>query len=116
MTNTEMIDNYNRTYLWEILVPVWSKGVMEDWKEKVISISKGLTVCKKVKGYWLDPDFVEDRIYYPKANQAVIKESMLPVRVACNREQMTQIATYTKEFFKQESLMYYRLSDEVNFI
>jgi hypothetical protein len=40
-------------------------------------------------------------------------ERMIPVRIACNREQITQILKTTMEFYDQEAVMAYKVSEDV---
>ena len=93
--------------LWEILVPT----VMNDkpvrtryhrvWDEKVRSISRGLTVLTPAKGQWISPD------------GELFVERMIPVRIACTRDDIDKIADMTAKYYEQEAVMYYRVSDIV---
>ncbi len=91
--------------LWEILIPV-SKGTSKfsqahhrQWDEYVRSLAGGLTILHPTKkGYW------ESTI-----------ERMIPVRIACSKKQIVKIAAFTAKHYAQDSIMYYRLSNEVYF-
>ena len=94
--------------VWEILVPT----VMPDgrpirtrqhrvWDEKVRKITGGLTVMPPVRGQWVSSD---DELFL---------ERMIPVRIACTKEQITEIAIMTIKFYDQQAVMYYRISSEV---
>lgn len=100
--------------LWEILVPTdwegsWSYFEKDDhhkaWDNYVHSITGGLTVLRPTKkGYWTSDD---GKTY---------EEAMIPVRIFCTAANIKQIAEFTKTHYKQLSVMYYRLSDEVYFV
>lgn len=93
--------------LWEILVPT----VMDDkpirtrfhrvWDSKVRAISNGLTILTPVKGQWIS------------TNGNLFIERMIPVRIACTLSQIGEIASLTAKYYKQEAVMYYRISDFV---
>ena len=94
--------------IWEILVPTMTpKGrpirtrQHRVWDEKVRTITGGLTVMPPVRGQWVSPD---DKLFL---------ERMIPVRIACTREQITEIAIMTMQFYDQQAVMYYRISSEV---
>lgn len=87
--------------LWEILVPTSTpkkdrlrKNFHQAWDKKVSKISKGLTLLPKVYGKWVDS-----------------KEQSIPVRVACTKEQMEEIAKITIDHYDQEAVLYWRVSD-----
>jgi hypothetical protein len=95
-------------WLWQVLVPtVSNEGVTfghphhRAWDRKVQGIAGGLTVMKPVKGHWTAPD------------GTVMSERMIPVQVACTREQMVAIADATASHYEQSAVMYWRVSDEV---
>lgn len=94
--------------VWEILVPtVMPKGrpirtrQHRVWDEKVCQITGGLTVMPPVRGQWVSSD---DELFL---------ERMIPVRIACTREQIREIAVMTIDFYDQQAVMYYRISSEV---
>lgn len=96
--------------LWEILVPT----VMNDkpirtryhrvWDSKVREISGGLTILKPAKGQWTAP------------TGQLFAERMIPVRIACSEEQIEQIMAITLDYYKQEVIMAYRVSECVKFL
>jgi hypothetical protein len=96
--------------LWEILVPK-SNG-LEDidisvhniWDGRVRRITGGLTIHRSALGNWISP-----------AGELVV-ERMIPVRIACTTEEIHEIGHMTKEFYRQEKVMYYKVSDEVYII
>lgn len=86
--------------LWEILVPtVSNEGVPfrtryhKLWDKKVYEITNGLTILSPAKGRWVSP------------SGNLFAERMIPVRIACNREQITRILKTTMEFYNQEAVM-----------
>lgn len=95
--------------LWEILVPTVhvSSGrpirtrFHRVWDAKVRAISGGLTILPPAKGSWVAPDKV------------LFKERMIPVRIACTREQIEKIVDITLKYYEQQAVMAYRVSDIV---
>lgn len=95
--------------LWEILVPAsngklkikFSYAHHKEFDNFVKSLSGGLTVLKSAKGEWESPsgELFTDRI--------------IPVRIACSREDIEKIIDFTIEHYNQEAVMAYKLSDEV---
>ncbi len=94
--------------VWEILVPT----TMPDgrpirtrqhrvWDNQVRKITGGLTIMPPVRGQWISQD---DELY---------QERMIPVRIACTREQMDTIADMTAKFYQQIAIMFYHISSEV---
>lgn len=95
--------------LWEILVPTLH-GVSNNpvrvrhhkvWDQQVQKITGGLTIQPPIKGIWVNPHKVE------------FKERMIPVRIACTKEQIEQIAEFTIKHYKQEAVMFYLLTNTV---
>lgn len=62
------------------------------WDEKCKKISKGLTICKVVKGIW------------ENSEGTVYKELMIPVRIACSEDQIIEIMKMTAEHYEQEAI------------
>ena len=91
--------------LWEILVPRrWNNGKPirtrhhKEWDRRVKAIAGGLTVLTPtIKGEWVSLD----------------GDSTIPVRIACDREQINQIMDITAKHYKQLAVMAYKISDEV---
>lgn len=97
--------------LYEILVPTQfednKKPVRtkhhKKWDEFVRKISGGLTILKPAKGQWIfNNELYEDRV--------------IPVRIACTELQIKEIAYFTKKHYRQISIMYYKISNEVYFV
>jgi hypothetical protein len=93
--------------LWKILVPK-SNGdgdiditVHRIWDNKVRKITGGLTIHRSALGNWVSP------------KGELVEERMIPVEIVCTEEQMHEIGRMTKEFYRQEKVMYYKVSNEV---
>jgi len=93
--------------LWEILVPykIGRKTVQvpyhQEWDKKVVDITGGLTLQKVSKGIWVSP--TTDKTH---------TELMIPVRIACSREQIEKIMEFTITHYKQEAVFCTKISDE----
>lgn len=94
--------------LWEILVPTQSNDLKpfrtryhKVWDKKVYEITGGLTIHMPTKGKWVSP------------SGTLFSERMIPVRIACTREQIEKIIQLTLKYYDQEAVMAYRISDEV---
>ena len=94
--------------LWEILVPTVRKNgkpfrtrYHRVWDAKVRAIANGLTILKPAKGQWVSPD------------GELFQERMIPVRIACTREQIDQIIDLTAQYYEQLAVMAFKISDEV---
>lgn len=99
--------------LWEILVPTEKPSHMKGknryfttkyhkrWDEKVIKIAGGLTVFQPSKGAWVSPC------------GKLFAERMIPVKIACNKDQLAQIIWTTAKHYEQEAVMAYKVSDTV---
>lgn len=93
--------------LWEILVPteINNKPIKlryhKVWDSHVRRITGGLTILHPAKGQWVNKE----------GNLFV--ERMIPVRVAATREQIYVIAHMTAVYYRQQAVMFYRVSDEV---
>lgn len=92
--------------LWEILVPTvrndgrpYRLRYHRVWDARVKGISGGMTVITPVKGTWVSPIGEE------------FKERMIPVRIMCSEEDIVEIAHMTKEYYEQEAVMVYRVSN-----
>ncbi len=100
MTNKQM---------WEILVPtMFNDGTPirtryhKVWDKKVYEITGGLTIHLPTKGKWVNP--VDGELF---------QERMIPVRIACTREQIDKIIDVTMDYYKQLAILAYKVSDEV---
>lgn len=94
--------------MWQILVPKFDNDggdipIPEHaiWDNKVREISGGLTIHRSAKGQWISP------------KGETIVERMIPVMIACNREQIIEIALMTKTFYEQDAVLCFKISDEV---
>jgi hypothetical protein len=94
--------------LYEILVPTvrndgkpFRTRYHRVWDKKVRAISGGLTIISPIKGQWISPA------------GKLFSERMIPVRIMCNREQIEVIADMTADYYDQQAIMFYRVSDEV---
>lgn len=86
--------------LWEILVPVWdnegkrfSLTHHEKWDEMVLKIAGGLSLHETIKGKWDDGEVVRDR--------------MIPVRIACSKYHIGVIMRRTAKHYEQKAVMAY---------
>jgi hypothetical protein len=94
--------------LYEILVPTVrpdgrpiSTRFHRVWDEKVRAVSGGLTVLHPVKGQWVAPC------------GTLFAERMIPVRIACSREQIDAIADMAAKYYQQQAILYWKVSSEV---
>lgn len=94
--------------LYEIFVPTVSNEGKpfrtrhhKEWDKKVHRISNGLTVLSPVKGQW------------KSLTGELFIERMIPVRIACTREQIDKIIDMTLKHYDQLAVMAYKISDEV---
>lgn len=94
--------------LWEILVPtVRNNGkpirtrFHRVWDSKVYAITNGLTILAPTKGKWVSP------------SGTLFSERMIPVRIAATDSQMERIIDMTIEYYDQEAVMAYVISNKV---
>lgn len=94
--------------MWEIFVPTtrndgkpYRTRYHRVWDAKVRAVAGGLTIFSPAKGQWVSPNGEEFR------------ERMIPVRVACTREQIEEIIRITIKHYDQLAVMAYKVSDEV---
>lgn len=73
------------------------------WDKMVIKHTGGLTVYRPSQGYWTAP------------TGSTVRERMIPVRISCSRAEIREIAEFTAEYYNQEEVMYYLVSNEVYF-
>lgn len=97
--------------LWEILVPtIRNNGrpiktrFHRVWDEKVRSVSGGLTILSPTKGQWINK------------TGKLFAERMIPVRIACSKDEIESIANMTKTYYEQEAVMYYKISEDIRII
>ncbi|MGV8087288.1 MAG: hypothetical protein ACP5N1_06680 [Candidatus Woesearchaeota archaeon] len=103
--------NFRRKSLWEILVPncdnLGNKYDLEhhyEWDSSVRDIAGGLTILKKTKGQWINP---EGKLF---------PEEMIPVRIYCTRKNISDIVDMTIKHYSQEAVLAYKLSSNRNVI
>lgn len=96
------------TQLWEILVPTVSNDgkpfrtrYHRVWDKKVRDITGGLTIMPVAKGQWVCP------------KGGLFVERMIPVRIACTREQIEQVIDVTMKYYDQLAVMATLISEEV---
>lgn len=95
--------------LWEILVPTvrrvggqpYTTRFHRVWDQKVRAVAGGLTIMRPSVGYWTSPD------------GAIVRERMIPVRIACTRVEAERIMQITIRYYDQLAVMAYRVSDDV---
>ena len=97
----------NPRTLWEILVPTMRNDgrpirtrFHRVWDEKVRSISGGLTILPPTIGQWIDPE-----------DETLFKERMIPVRILCTREEMSEIVDMSLKYYEQKAILAYELSN-----
>lgn len=95
--------------IWEILVPTVTPDGRpirtrqhREWDKRVRRITGGLTVLQPARGQWVSPD---DKLF---------EERMIPVRIACCQVKINKVADMTASFYKQQAVMFYRISDKVH--
>lgn len=94
--------------LYELLVPT----IMNDkpirtryhrvFDKKVREISGGLTILRPAIGNWISP------------SGELFVERMIPVRIACSRDDIEKIADIAASYYKQRAIMFYKISDDVH--
>ena len=89
--------------LWEVLVPKtdnegkeFSLEFHKEWDNYIKTIAGGLTVMRSAKGMWKG-----------------YEERMIPVRIACERDELEHILSFTKNHYSQEAVFAVKLSEEV---
>ena len=94
--------------LWEILVPtlhIDGKPIRTKfhkvWDQKVKNIAGGLSVLQPLRGYWVSPD------------KTLFVERMIPVRIMCDEATIEQIVDMSLDYYEQEAIMYYLVTDNV---
>lgn len=94
--------------LWEILVPCVMLGKLvtvrhhKRWDEYVRRISGGLTILTPGKGQWTN-----------KETGILHEERVIPVRIACDENQINDIIGFTLKHYKQFAVMAYLVSEKV---
>jgi hypothetical protein len=71
------------------------------WDAKVREATGGMTVMPPVQGQWVS------------STKTLHLERMIPVRIACTKEQIEAIAEMTAKYYEQQAVMFYCISNEV---
>lgn len=94
--------------LWEILVPASNNKDQKftyehhkEWDAFVKETTGGVTIMKTAKGQWLSPT---GKLYIDR---------MIPCRIVCNEQQISDIIDFTIEHYNQEAVLAYRVSTNV---
>lgn len=96
--------------MWEILVPTvkserplkyYTTRYHRVWDEKVRELTGGLTIMTPGKGQWVSP------------SGKVFIERMIPVRIMATREEIEKIVDLTLNYYSQEAVLCYKISNEV---
>lgn len=96
------------TELWEILVPASNNKDQKftyehhkQWDAFVKKLTGGVTITKTAKGEWITPT---GKLYVDR---------MIPCRVVCTEEQISEIIDFTIDHYNQEAVLAYRISTNV---
>ena len=94
--------------LWEVLVPASNNKDLrftyehhKEWDAFVKKITGGVTIMKTAKGEWVSPT---GKLYVDR---------MIPRRIVCTEEQISEIIDFTIDHYKQEAVLAYRISTNV---
>jgi len=94
--------------LWEILVPASNNKDQKftyehhkEWDAFVKKVTGGVTVMKTAKGEWVSPT---GKLYVDR---------IIPCRIVCTEEQISEIIDFTIEHYNQEAVLAYRISTNV---
>lgn len=94
--------------LWNIFVPVsansgkrFSTRFHQEWDNKIIAHTGGLTFFPVVNGV------------YCRNEGGLQREDLIQVQVACEKRIIPTLIKLTKEHYRQQSVMAYRVSDRV---
>ena len=94
--------------LWEILVPATNNKDMKftyehhkEWDAFVKKITGGVTIMKTAKGEWVSPT---GKLHIDR---------MIPCRIVCTEEQISEIIDFTIDHYKQEAVLSYKVSTHV---
>jgi hypothetical protein len=67
----------------------------------VKKVTGGVTIMKTAKGEWVSPT---GKVYIDR---------MIPCRIVCSEEQMSEIIDFTLDHYNQEAVLAYRISTNV---
>lgn len=96
--------------MWEVLIPVadndgvaFTREHHEAWYGIVVGMVGGMTIMPDVEGYW-------------KHDEKLYHETMRPVRIVTDNEYTVRaLVGIAKGFYRQLSILYYKVSDEATF-
>lgn len=103
----------NKLQLWSVLVPTEmvnpttgkTKPIRTRyhrvWDTKIRAITGGLTILAPAKGQWVSP------------RGELFIERMIPVNIACTREQLESILDMSAAYYNQEAMFAYLVSETV---
>ncbi len=98
--------------LWRILVPTKYEDSQKpvsirhhkQFDKYVLTIVNGLTILPPtIKGIW-------------KSDGKEYIDRTIPVDIYCSEKQITKIARFAKSHYRQLSIMYFKITDQVFFI
>lgn len=93
--------------LYEILVPTKYGDTLKpistkhhkNWDKQVRKIAGGLTILSPAKGQWVHKG-------------ELFEERVIPVKIMCSNWDITRIAKFTLNHYRQKAVMYYLISNE----
>ena len=111
LENPDIFNSKRKKFVWEILVPASSKEKKwinyqhhKSWDAYVRSVSGGLTIFSGAKGEWESPD------------GTLYRDRMIPVRIACTKDEIKTIAKFTIKHYAEEAVLYYKVSSKINIL
>lgn len=94
--------------IWEILVPAsndrdlkFTHSHHKAWDAYVKNVTGGVTIMKTAKGEWVSP------------SGKTHTDRMIPCRIVCTEEQVSDIIDFTIAHYSQEAVLAYRISTNV---
>lgn len=94
-----VVEDTEATPLWEILVPTqgndgtpFTRRHHQKWDTYVKDLAGGMTLVQPVRGSWVDRD-------------TEYTERVIPVRIMCTEEQITQICKETARHYDQLAVL-----------
>lgn len=96
--------------MWNIFIPVqdndgnrFDEQYMDSWFNMAATVSGGLTILSESIGKYT-------------SDQYTYEEPILPVLLYATKNDLVTLATVAKNMFKQETVLFYKVSDDVYFI
>ncbi len=106
-----------RIDMWEIYVPKYNaQGSVNNhtkWDQYVCNLAGGLTVLGSQVGKYQSADENTVAAAHADGFKQIIRERMIPVRIACTESNIKKIADFTCEFYFQEAVLYYKVVENV---